>query len=348
MERLNVAVIGLGIGRWHAESYLETPNTRLAALCDVDAKRLTEAKELYGIEKVYTSYEELCEDPEVDAVSVCVPNHLHAPISIYALERGKHVLCEKPLANSVANGEAMVAAARRWGRVAMVAMKFRYTSEAATIRRLVEDGELGDIYYGWTTYLRPLGGIPGMGGWFTRKPLSGGGPLIDNGVHFLDLVWWLMGCPTPTRVSGATYAAFGPRGKGAAGWNRLPTPEEFSVEDLGVALIRFQNGATILMDNGWAGFVPREVIGVRIMGTEGGATLWPYSIAGEKDGRVVDRTADVSKVDMVSQFYHFADCALHGKTPLSSFENCFQVTRMLEAIYRSAETGTDVSIEENP
>jgi len=343
-ERLNVAVIGLGIGRWHAESYRDTPNARLVALCDIDTHRLEQARERYGVEKTYTSYEALCEDPEIDAVSVCVPNYLHAPISICALEHGKHVLCEKPLANSVANGEAMVAAARRSGCVAMVAMKFRYTPEAVTIRRLVDEGALGEIYYGWTTYLRPLGGIPGMGGWFTRKPLSGGGPMIDNGVHFLDLLWWLMGCPTPTRVNGATYAKFGPRGKGASGWNRVPTPEEFSVEDLATAMIRFDNGATILMDNGWAGFVSQEVIGVRLMGTEGGATLWPFSVTGEHDGRVVERTPDISKMDAPSQFYHFADCALHGKTPISSFENCFRVTQMIEAVYRSAEAGAEVPV----
>jgi predicted dehydrogenase len=343
-ERLNVAVIGLGIGRWHAESYRDTSNARLVALCDVDANRLASGRERYGVEKTYTSYEALCDDPTVDAVSVCVPNHLHAPISIYALEHGKHVLCEKPLANSVANAEAMVAAARRSGRVAMVAMKFRYTPEAVTIRRLVEDGELGEIYYGWTTYLRQLGGIPGMGGWFTRKPMSGGGPMIDNGVHFLDLLWWLMGCPTPTRVSGATYAKFGPRGKGASGWNRVPMPEEFSVEDLATAMIRFDNGASVLMDNGWAGFVPGETIGVRLMGTEGGATLWPYGVTGESDGKVVDRTPDASQTDAPSQFHHFADCALNGKTPISSFENCLEVTRMLDAVYRSAEAGTDVPI----
>lgn len=341
--KVNIGVIGLGVGRWHADSYLQTPNVRLSAVCDLDEKRLAQAKEHYDV-KAYASYEEICNDDEIDAVSVCVPNYMHAPISIYALKHGKHVLCEKPLANTVENGVAMVDTAKASGCVAMVAMKFRYTKEAVYIHNLLEEGKLGEIYYGWTTYLRQLGGIPGMGGWFTRKPLSGGGPMIDNGVHFLDVLWWLMGCPKPTRVSGATYAKFGPFGKGAAGWDRVPEPEEFSVEDMADAIIHFENGASVLIDNGWAGFVPQEVIGLRVMGTEGGATMWPFGVCHESNGRVVTDTPDLSDFHVDSQFFHFADCILNGKKPISSFENCLNVLKMLDAVYRSAEAQAEVSI----
>lgn len=344
-DKVNMAVIGLGVGRWHADSWIQTSNTRLIAVCDADEKKLAQAKEHYGV-KGYTSYQELCEDEEVDAVSVCVPNYLHAPISIYALEHGKHVLCEKPLANTVSAGEAMVSAAKKSGLVAMVAMKFRYTNEAVYIHRLLEEGKLGEIYYGWTTYLRQLGGIPGMGGWFTRKPLSGGGPMIDNGVHFLDVLWWLMGCPKPTRVSGATYAKFGPLGKGAIGWNRVPTPDEFSVEDLATAIIHFENGASVLIDNGWAGFVPSEVISLRVMGTKGGATMWPFAVCEEsEDGKVSTSVPDLSNVHAQTQFFHFADCILNNKTPISSFENCLIVLKMLCAVYESADAKTEVKIQ---
>jgi len=342
-DKVNMGVIGLGVGRWHADSYTQSSNTRLCAVCDPDEKRLENAKDHYGV-KAYASYQELCADDEIDAVSVCVPNYLHAPISIYALEHGKHVLCEKPLANNPGNGMAMVEAAKASGLVAMVAMKFRYTNEAVYIHRLMEDGRLGEIYYGWTTYLRQLGGIPGMGGWFTRKPLSGGGPMIDNGVHFLDVLWWLMGCPKPIRVSGAVYAKFGPLGKGASRWDRVPTPEEFSVEDLATGIIHFENGANVLIDNGWAGFVPQETIGLRIMGTEGGATMWPFAICEESGGKVSTSTPDLSEVKADTQFFHFADCILNGKTPISSFENCFNVLKMLDAVYRSAEARAEVSV----
>lgn len=342
-EKINVGVIGLGIGRWHADSYCQTENTQLVAICDVNEDRLKDAKERYKV-KAYSAYQELCSDPNVDAVSVCVPNYLHAPISIYALEHGKHVLCEKPLANNLGNGLAMVEKAKSSGLVAMVAMKFRYTPEARYIHELSEQGKFGEIYYGWTTYLRQLGGIPGMGGWFTRKPLSGGGAMIDNGVHFLDLLWWLMGCPKPTRVNGATYAKFGPRGKGAPNWNRTPTNEEFSVEDLATAMIHFENGASILIDNGWAGFVPNEVIGLRIMGTDGGATMWPFTICTEKGNKVVVDTPDLSNFHTDSQFFHFADCIINGKTPISSFENCFTVLKMIDAVYQSANANAEIKL----
>ncbi|MGQ9608719.1 MAG: Gfo/Idh/MocA family protein [bacterium] len=342
-DKVNIGVIGLGVGRWHADSYIQEPNTNLVAVCDPDENRLKQAKEHYGV-KAYSAYQEICNDDDVDAVSVCVPNYLHAPISIYALEHGKHVLCEKPLANNVGNGLAMVESAKASGLIAMVAMKFRYTNEAVYIHRLLENGELGEIYYGWTTYLRQLGGIPGMGGWFTRKPLSGGGPMIDNGVHFLDVLWWLMGCPNPTRVSGATYAKFGPLGKGAAGWDRIPTPEEFSVEDLATAIIHFENGASVLIDNCWAGFTPQETIGLRIMGTKGGATMWPFSVCKESNGKVLTTTPDLSTVNAKSQFFHFADCIINGKQPISSFENCFTVLKMLDAVYRSADAKAEVTV----
>jgi predicted dehydrogenase len=145
-------------------------------------------------------------------------------------------------------------------------------------------------------------------------------------------------------VSGATYAKFGPFGKGASGWNRVPTPEEFSVEDLATTIIHFDNGASVLMDNGWAGFVAQETIGLRVMGTEGGATMWPFGIASEAGGKVVAATPSLDDLHVDSQFYHFADCILSGKPPISSFENCLTVVKMLEAVYRSADAGAEVAI----
>jgi len=344
-QRVNVAVIGLGVGRWHADEYAASSIANLVAVCDVDGKRLAEAQERYGLDRAYTSYEELCADDGVDAVSVSVPNALHAQISIHALEHGKHVLCEKPLADSVANGRAMVQAAQVSGRVAMVAMKFRFTNEAVHIRRLLDEGRLGDVYYGWTTYLRPVGGIPAIGSWFTRKEISGGGTMIDNGVHFLDVLWWLMGCPTPTRVSGATYAKFGPEGRGPRPTDRRPSPGEFSVEDLATAMIHFENGASVLMDNGWAGFVEDQTMSVRLMGTQGGATMWPFCVTAEaQDESVMDDTPTLPEEPQQTQFDAFAQCVLKGEQPISSFENCFTVLQMLHAVYRSAECGAEVTV----
>ena len=191
---VRVGVIGLGIGRWHIESYLAIPEAKVVAVCDLDEEKLRAAATRYGVARIYRSYEELCQSRNIDAVSICVPNYMHAPVAVFALEHGKHILCEKPLSVSPDEGKRILETANRFPELkAMVAMKFRFNKDSIYIRKMVENGDLGEVYYGFTTYLRQMGGIPKMGTWFTRKKRSGGGPLIDNGVHFLDLIWWLMG-----------------------------------------------------------------------------------------------------------------------------------------------------------
>jgi len=344
-EGVRVGVIGLGIGRWHVENYLAIPEAKVAALCDVDEEKLRTAATRYGIAKIHTDYEELCQSRNVDAVSICVPNYMHAPVAVCALEHGKHILCEKPLSVSPDEGSKILEAAERSPDLkAMVAMKFRFNKDSVYIKNMVENGELGEVYYGFTTYLRQLGGIPGMGDWFTRKKLSGGGPLIDNGVHFLDLIWWLMGCPTPVSAFGTTYAKFGPYGKGAKGWTGNPSSDVFDVEDLALGTIRFADGSTVMLDNAWAAFVDKEVIGMRLCGTEGGATLWPFRICYEEDGQIISKTPSLTKVESENQFKHFIDCILNDKQPMSTLEQGVTVLKMLDAIYRSAETGKSVVV----
>lgn len=344
-KRLRVGVIGLGIGRWHLESYLAIPEAKVAAICDIDTDRVRTAATRYGIAKIYTDYEELCQSKNIDAVSICVPNYMHGPVAICALENGKHILCEKPLSSSLEEGNKILeAASNRPELKAMVAMKFRFNKDSVYIRNMVENGELGEIYYGFSTYLRQLGGIPKMGSWFTKKKLSGGGPLIDNGVHFLDLIWWIMGCPKPVEAYGTIYDKFGPYGKGAGDWQGEPSPEVFDVEDLVLGTIRFENGASVMLDNSWATFVEKEVIGMRLCGTQGGATLWPFRICYEEEGQIVSKTPDLENVESENQFKHFIDCILEDKQPSSPIEQGVTVLKMLDGIYRSAEAGKSVAV----
>lgn len=344
-KRVRVGVIGLGIGRWHVESYLAIPETKVAALCDIDEEKLKSAATRYGIARVYTDYEELCQSNNVDAVSICVPNYIHRPVAVCALEHGKHILCEKPLSVSPDEGSKILKAASKFPDLkAMVAMKFRFNKDSVYIKNMVENGDMGEVYYGFTTYLRQLGGIPGMGGWFTKKKLSGGGPLIDNGVHFLDLIWWLMGCPKPVAAFGTTYAKFGPYGEGAKGWTGTPSSDVFDVEDLALGIIKFADGSTVMLDNAWAAFVDKEVIGMRLCGTKGGATLWPFRICYEENGQIVSKTPALTKVESENQFKHFIDCILNDIQPISTIEQGVTVLRMLDAIYRSAEAGESVVV----
>ncbi|MBD3184657.1 hypothetical protein GF312_20420 [Candidatus Poribacteria bacterium] len=345
-QQLRIGVIGLGIGRWHLESYMAIDEVKVVALCDVDTEKLQSAATRYGISKIFTDYNKLCEMNKLDAVSICVPNYLHVPIAVCALENGKHILCEKPLSISPEEGQKILEAVRKRPELkAMMAMKFRFNKDSMYLRNLIEKGKLGDIYYGFSTYLRQLGGIPKMGTWFTKKNMSGGGPLIDNGVHFLDLIWWLMGCPKPVEAFGVTYAKFGPYGKGARGWKGEPSPEVFDVEDLALGTIKFDNDASVMLDNAWAAMVEKEVIGMRLCGTKGGATLWPFKICLENNGNIISKTPDLEKMKGGNQFEHFVNCIQEDEKPLSTIEQGVTVLKMLDAIYRSAKKGKSVSID---
>lgn len=337
--KVQVGVVGLRLGAWHAESFAEVPGAALSALCDVDRDRLASAASRFKVERTYEDYRALCEDERVDAVSVCVPNYLHAPICVHALEHGKHVLCEKPLAHTVKAGERILEAARASGTQAMVAMKLRYSKEARHIRGLVDAGRLGEIYYGSSTYLRGIDGIPGLGGWFTTKAQSGGGALIDNGVHLLDLTWYLMGCPKPTCVLGATTDGMAPIG--AANRRRVAelTEGTFDVDDFGTGLVRCENGATMFLENGWSTFVQEETMNVRLLGTTGGATLWPFGVVGEQDGKCAASVPDLGQAPEESQFEHFIRCIVADREPDSSIEQGLTVLRMLDALYRSDREG---------
>lgn len=338
MGTVRIGIIGLGVGKWHLDSYLKTANAEVIALCDANEERLkkigTEAK----VARLYTDIGSILRDKDVDAVSVCLPNFLHAKAAAAALKSGKHVLCEKPLAASVADGKKIVAAAKKSGKKCMVAMKFRFTPEAHTISAELRKGALGEVYYGYTHYLRPIGGIPtGAGNWFITKSKSGGGALIDNGVHLLDVNWYLMGCPKPVMAFGSTYAKFGPTLPGIK--------ESFDVEDFGCGLIRFENGASIYLDNAWASMVADTLIGLRVLGTKGGATMWPFSIVTHKDGKNVAATPDLTGGKFQTQFEHFVECIRSDSEPISPVGQGLDMLKMLDAIYVSSRTGKAVRIK---
>jgi len=341
MANVRVGVIGLGIGKWHAESYQQTPGAELVALCDKDRRLLKRVGKDRGITRLYPQIDDILADPEVDAVSVCLPNYLHARVSVAAMERGKHVLCEKPLASTVRGGREILRGMRLTGRTCMVAMKFRFTPEAHVISDYLRRGELGEPYYGSTHYLRPIEGIPtGKQNWFVKKSRSGGGALIDNGVHLLDLNWYLMGCPAPIWAFGATYAKFGQEME--------PIKDDFNVEDFGCGLIKFSNGAAITLDNAWASMVDTTVIGLRVLGTKGGAPMWPFDIVQSRDGRNASVKPPLEGLVVQTQFEHFVRCIQEGRPSVSPPEQGLTMLKMLEAIYLSQKRGKAVAIAGRP
>ncbi len=253
-QSLRVGVVGLGFaGTTHTRSYQQVPGVEVVALAGLEADRLQAMGEEYNIPHLYAEWQDLLARDDLDAVSVCTPNFLHAPIAIAALEGGRHVLCEKPLARNSTEAEAMVQAATLAGRVLHTAFNHRERGDIQTLKRFVDEGTLGRIYYAKASWMRRAG-IPGLGSWFTNKEMSGGGPLIDLGVHVLDQALFILGEPEIQSVTASTYNELGSRGKGmrSHGSKKMQVGSGFEVEDLATAFIRTTDGATLLLEAAWA------------------------------------------------------------------------------------------------
>lgn len=336
-KKLKVGIIGLGWpGREHLKGYKQCDNVQVVALCDMNAELAQAQADEHGIEAVYGDHKKMLKEAGVDAVSVCLPNFLHAPISLDALRAGKHVICEKPPALNVAEARRMAAAARAGGLTLQYALSQRFVAANKLAKDYVQKGELGEIYFGRAVYHRRRGIPLGTQSWFVNKKLSGGGALIDIGVHALDAVWWLMGTPKPVSVSGNAYQKFK---------HVVAKGTKFDVDDSAFGLIKFDNGATLILECSWALNLPGRNV-LQIAGTKGGAELNPLKIYVERDGIQVDMTPEVPGVDLFAdQMGHFVDCILKNKTPLMSAEQGVQLMQILEAIYKSSASGREVRIK---
>jgi predicted dehydrogenase len=333
------------MGRHHLYCYKNCPQANVVAICDVDEARLQAVGDEYGIKARFTQYEELFALPDLHAVSVALPNFLHAPVTIAALKAGLHVMCEKPLAMTAQEGEAMVAAAKAANRQLMMHFNTRWHPSSQAARQMVEEGLLGEVYFGRTGWLRSRG-IPGLGGWFTTKAKSGGGPMIDLGVHRLDLALWLMGYPKPVAVSGAAYSELGKELAARQG-------KSFDVEDLAAGFIRFENGASLILEASWAGNTHKREEGFTIlMGTRGGLHLDNGDGEGydfrarayrEMGGSLVEITLKVPPAATTAQAA-FVQALLDGKPNPAPGEQGLQVQRVLDALYRSAAEGREVAV----
>lgn len=356
-EKTKVGVIGLGVGTSHVAAYMASPYVDVVGICDSNPERLKTAGELHGVsrDRWMNSIDELLAVPGLEAVNVALPNDLHAPVSVRALEAGLHVLCEKPLARTAAEAQSIVDAAAASGRKLMVCFNYRYRADARWLKTLAAEGRLGDIYFAKTAWQRNSG-IPGAGSWFTQKSLSGGGPLIDLGVHMLDLTLWLMGHPTPVSVSGQTFSKFGSRGQKAWGNVVRPGPQGgFDVEDLAAGFVRFADGRALSLEASWATHTAagRDDYSVTLYGDEGGGELAVrnYSLTDtvtfftEQGGQAVDLRPKLSAGGGHQLACdHFIDCIRSGKTPESTGEQGVVLMKIIDALYESARTGVEVRL----
>jgi predicted dehydrogenase len=346
MRRIRIGVVGVGAaGRHHLRGYRAHPNADVVAIADPDAARLQEIGGEFGVSRRYPSGEQMLQEENLDVVSIVTPNKFHRPLTIAALEAGCHVLCEKPMAMNADEARQMLAVSRRVGKRIMVNFSYRFTEQSMALKRQVDAGALGEVYYARTVWHRRRG-LPGLGGWFGQKALSGGGPLIDLGVHRLDLALWLMGYPRPVWVLGSTY---NPIGLGLARERGV----EFDVEDLAVGLVRFENGATLEIEASWAANIREaELMETRLFGTQGGLVQrnvdesykFEAEMYLERDGSQLDVKLHSYTQPVKSAMVHFVDSILNDTPHIATGEEGLVVMEILDALYESAERGQPVRI----
>ncbi|MDA0168908.1 Gfo/Idh/MocA family oxidoreductase [Solirubrobacter taibaiensis] len=349
---LRAGVVGVGwAGEQHAEAYAKLPGVELAGIAGLEEPVRTELAERLGVERHVATWEELFEDDSLDVVSVAVPTFLHAPITIAALERGLHVLCEKPIARTPDEAADMVAAAAKAGRVLDVAFNRRQRNDVQALRRFIENGRLGQPYCTKAWWLR-RSGIPTMGSWFTGRETAGGGPLIDLGIHILDYALFLLGQPKVTTVSASTYDLLGTAGVGDDVSGKSGGGGGFDVEDLASAFMRLDDGGTLLLETSWATHrMSGMEYGITIYGTEGGAELrvdeqldtGTLTLFTEVDGvpavTEVEAEPGGGHDEVVAQFLDSVRAGSGGEGVAAA-----ELARVVDACYRSAEARREVAL----
>ncbi|BBH18743.1 oxidoreductase [Paenibacillus baekrokdamisoli] len=359
MSKVRIGIIGCGgiANGKHLPSLAQVGQAEIVAFCDLVEERAVDAKAKYGTEdsKVYTNYTELLSDSSIDVIHVCTPNDSHAEISIAALEAGKHVLCEKPMAKTAADARRMLEVSKRTGKKLSIGYNNRYRADSLYLKDLVAAGELGEVYFAKAHAIRRRA-VPTWGV-FLDEEKQGGGPLIDIGTHALDLVLWTMDNYKPKVVLGRTYHKLSQTENAANAWGSWD-PAKFTVEDSAFAMITMENGATIMLESSWAlNSLDIDEAKVSLSGTKAGADMKEgLRINGEKNSRLY-----VNKIELDSggvAFYEgtsespevlemntWIDAVINDKDPLVKPEQALVVSEILEAIYESARTGKAVYFE---
>jgi predicted dehydrogenase len=347
VKKLKAVIIGAGnIARSaHMPVYEKRDDVEIVGVADWNLERAQEFAQKYNIAHAYASAEEaFAALPELDMADICVWNKSHAPVAIAAAQRGLHIFCEKPMAWDNADAEAMKEAmAKNTGKVFGLGLMNRFRSDVKLLCEMRDAGEFGDIYYGKASYVRRRGTPLG---WFTDTQKSGGGPVIDIGVHCIDRTWFLMGCPKPTRVSASTSYRIGDyQTKGVSRWKALDSDvTAFDTEDSACGVIHFENGAAMMFDVSWAINLPPEENSV-IAGSKAGAILSPLQVFGEDAGYLTDnKPTFIENNPYEDEIADFIECINTGKKPLAPLEDGIEVEKMLMGIYASAKAHKEIEL----
>ncbi len=356
MEKLRVGIIGCGgiANGKHMPALAKQEKAEMVAFCDILPEKAEEAAAKYGTKdaKVYSDYRALLEDKTIDVVHVCTPNRSHAEISIAAMEAGKHVMCEKPMAKTAAEARLMTEAAKRTGKKLSIGYQNRFTPEVWTMKRAADAGEFGEIYYAKAHAVRRRA-VPTWGV-FLNEYEQGGGPLIDIGTHALDMTLWVMNNYKPKMVMGSVFKKLGDQTETANAWGDWD-PKEYTVEDSAFGFIKMENGATISLESSWALNIadPMEAR-TTVCGTLGGADM----LDGLRFNKVQYGYQTITKFAMGAGGVAFYDgksetpsdkdcrlwleAILEDKEVIVKPEQAMVISEILEAIYISGKTGEPV------
>ncbi|MCD8141207.1 MAG: Gfo/Idh/MocA family oxidoreductase [Planctomycetaceae bacterium] len=345
-DKLKIGVVGTGaIAETQVDALLAEnfPGVAVVAASDVNTDRLQQFGAKYGITGLYPDWQAMLAEADIDAVTVCTPNSLHFGPTMDALRAGKHVLVEKPMSVTAAEAAAMTAEAKKANRLLMIAFQWRFSPEAQMLRKYVKDGTFGDIIYVRAQALRRRG-IPSWGV-FGRKDIQGGGSLIDIGVHVMEMSHYIMGSPKPKTARGSIHTYIGNQPCGTyCDWGKWDHTT-YTVEDLGVGFLTFENGAAMTVETSFAAHIEEDVWTVQVMGTKGGGTTSPAKVFFDKGEYML--TATPAYLETVEPFRfkmrHFCDCIVNGTPCEAPAEDGYAVQQMLEGLYASAETDREIT-----
>ena len=333
-KTLRLGLVGVGAAAQinHIPALKKLEGVELVALCDRDPEKAARVAQKFGVAGAFGRFEELLADDTIDAVDITTPNYLHAPMAVSALEAGKHVLCERPLARGAEEAAGMVKAAKKADRTLMCAVQHRFRPDAQLLRKFVDKGDLGEVFFAKAGWLRQKADWD-SDEWRRQKRESGGGVVLDLGFQMLDLSLWVLGEP---RVGSVTASVHRSR-KG-------------EVEDSATAFLRLESGATLTLELTWGLLMEKDFAYLNVFGSGGAALLNPLRVHKGMHGTLVNVTPTLEtsrhqyRQSMEAQLQHFADALRGGRNPMGAGEEILPVMELLDAIYRSAEQGREVKV----
>jgi predicted dehydrogenase len=333
-KTFKIALVGVGAAAQvnHIPALKKVAGLELVALCDRDSEKAQRVAQKFGVPHSVGRIEDLFAMEDLDAIDICTPNYLHAPMAVAALEAGKHVFCERPLARSSAEAEAMTKAAKKADRVLACAVQHRFRPDAQLLRRFVEKGDLGDIFMAKAGWLR-LKTQWDSDEWRRQKRESGGGVVLDLGFQMLDLSLWVLGQPKVVSVTAAVHR------------NR-----KGEVEDSATAFFRLESGASLTLELTWGLLMEKDFAYLNLFGSGGAALLNPFRVHKGMHGTLVNVTPTFEtprnqyRQSMEAQAQDFVDTLRSGRKPMGSVDEVLGVMELLDAVYRSAEQGKEVKV----